>query len=98
MMSITGKEAARRIREHNKIHQRAEPRNSPLITEILEVAAVMFEKIDEGAYKPVIYARAVKIFDNPYTGKMFTTCSVCDGKISPKDAFCKHCGAMIIKG
>jgi PHP family Zn ribbon phosphoesterase len=97
-MNITGKEAARRIREHNKIHQRTEPRNSPIITEILEVAAVMFEKIDDGVYKPVIYARPVKIFDDPYTGKMFTTCSACDGKISPKDKFCKHCGATIIKG
>lgn len=97
-MNITAKEAARRIREHSKIHQRAEPRNSPLITEILETAAVMFEELDEGNFKTVIRARAVKIFDDPYTGRMFTTCSACDGKISPKDAFCKHCGAKIIKG
>lgn len=97
-MIVTGKEAARRIREHNKIHQRAEPRSSPLITEILETAAVMFEELDEGNFKTVVRARAVKIFDDPITGRMFTTCSACDGKISPKDRFCKHCGATIIKG
>ena len=56
------------------------------------------DKIVKGEYKPVVYARAMKIFDNPYTGRMFTTCSACDGKISPNDTFCKHCGATMIKG
>lgn len=40
-------------------------------------------------------ASPVKFFDNPYTGKQFTTCSRCDGKISPKDIWCKHCGAKM---
>lgn len=39
------------------------------------------------------YGKAVKIFDNPYTGKMFTTCSCCDAKINLKDNFCRCCGA-----
>ena len=54
-------------------------------------------KIMNGEYKPVKYAEAVKIFNDPYTEKMFTTCSACCGKISPNDVFCKHCGATIIK-
>lgn len=41
----------------------------------------------------VVYAEPVRIFNDPYTGRMFTTCSRCTGKISPKDKFCKHCGA-----
>lgn len=43
--------------------------------------------------RPVVYAEPVRIFNDPYTGRMFTTCSRCTGKISPKDKFCKHCGA-----
>ena len=43
--------------------------------------------------RPVVHARPVKIFNDPWTGKMFTTCSACDGKISAKDNFCRHCGA-----
>ena len=43
--------------------------------------------------RPVVHARPVKIFNDPWTGKMFTTCSACDGKIGHKDNFCKHCGA-----
>lgn len=43
--------------------------------------------------RPVVYAEPVRIFNDPYTGRMFTTCSQCTGKISPKDKFCKHCGA-----
>ena len=97
-VNITAKEAARRIRQHNKIHQQAEPRNSPIITEVLEMAALLFEKIDAGEYKPVKYAKAVKFYNDPYTEKLFTTCSACSGKISANDKFCKHCGATIIKG
>ena len=45
--------------------------------------------------QPVKHSRAVKIYDNPYTGKLFTTCLRCAQKISPKDAWCKHCGAIL---
>lgn len=43
----------------------------------------------------VVHGRPVKIFNDPWTGRLFTTCSVCNGKISPKDDFCKHCGAKM---
>ena len=29
------------------------------------------------------------------TGRRFTTCSNCNGKIGPKDRYCKHCGAQM---
>lgn len=44
--------------------------------------------------KPV--AKQLKIYDNPYTGKLMTTCSRCNGKVGPKDVFCKHCGALFV--
>lgn len=43
----------------------------------------------------VKHSRAVKIYDNPYTGNLYTTCLRCAQKISPKDAWCKHCGALL---
>lgn len=51
------------------------------------------EQIPAADVRPVVYAEPVRIFDDPYTGRMLTTCSRCTGKISPKDKFCKHCGA-----
>lgn len=45
--------------------------------------------------RPVRHSCAVKIYDNPYTGKLYTTCLRCAQKISPKDAWCKHCGALL---
>lgn len=42
-----------------------------------------------------IYARPVKFYNDPFSGRMFTTCSHCDGRIGPKDAYCKHCGANL---
>ena len=50
-------------------------------------------KLPAADVRPVVYAKPECIFDNPYIGKMFTTCSRCAGKIGPKDKFCKHCGA-----
>lgn len=50
---------------------------------------------DGRAERPI--AVAVKFFNDPYTGKLFTTCSRCDGKISPKDNYCKHCGAEMVE-
>jgi len=46
----------------------------------------------------VVHGSPVKVFDDPRTGKLFTTCSRCDGKISPKDKWCKHCGAKMNGG
>ena len=53
----------------------------------------ILESIPAADVRPVVYAEPVRIFNDPYTGRMFTTCSRCTGKISPKDKFCKHCGA-----
>ena len=44
---------------------------------------------------PVVYAEPVMIFDDPFTGRRFTTCSHCDGKIGKRDRYCKHCGAKM---
>lgn len=43
----------------------------------------------------VRHARPVKFYSDPYTDRLFTTCSACDGKIGPKDKWCKHCGARM---
>lgn len=98
-MEFTAKEAARRIRIHNKIHQRAEPRNSPIITEILEVAAVLFEKIDTEEYQLVKHGRWIV---EKGSGE-YAVCSECGGKsgtqwdgvepIPLMTQYCPHCGA-----
>lgn len=56
-------------------------------------AKAVIRSISSADVRPVVYAEPVRIFNDPYTGRMFTTCSRCTGKISPKDKFCKHCGA-----
>ncbi len=100
---VTAKDAARRIREHNKIHQRAEPRNSPIITEILEVAAVLFEKIGAGEYQPVRHGKwEIKLV---FWGEKYSECSYCGYDISDNDVakhilkydykYCPHCGAKM---
>lgn len=96
---MTLKEAARRIREHNRIHHLAEPRNSPIITEILETAAVMFEQIDAGIYKPVIYGH----WENIENAKNTIRCSNCGhirelkhfSEIIKRPKFCEMCGAKM---
>ena len=47
---------------------------------------------------PVVHAEPVMIFDDPFTGRRFTTCSHCDGKIGKTDRYCKHCGAKMDGG
>lgn len=56
------------------------------------------KRIPAADVRPVVHARPVKIFNDPWTGKMFTTCSACGGKIGPKDNFCKHCAADLKGG
>lgn len=68
--------------------------------ELLKALQYDREQYDKGfqdgkAERPV--AVPVKFFNDPYTGKRFTTCSRCDGKISPKDNYCKHCGAEMVE-
>lgn len=93
------KEAARLIREHNRIHHLKEPLNSPIITEILETAAVMFEQIDAGIYKPVIYGH----WENIESAKNTIRCSNCGhirelkhfSEIIQRPKFCEMCGAKM---
>ena len=57
------------------------------------------EQFVEGvALLPEVHGRPLKVYCDPYTGRMFTTCSVCDGKIGKTDTFCKHCGARMDGG
>jgi len=42
-----------------------------------------------------VNSRPLKIYNDPYTGRIFTTCEKCSGKISQKDMYCKHCGAKM---
>lgn len=48
--------------------------------------------------RPERYAKKVKFFNDPWTGRMFTTCTACDGKVGQHDKFCKHCGAKFEVG
>lgn len=48
--------------------------------------------------RPVITAKPVQFYNDPWTGRRFTTCSACSGKISKRDKFCKHCGAEMKGG
>ena len=94
-MMVSLKEAARRIREHNRIHHLDEPWNSPIITEILETAAVMFEQIDARIYKPVINAHWIHL------GGGLAKCSNCEWIFKDvydqdnEDIFCRKCGAKM---
>lgn len=47
---------------------------------------------------PVVHAQPVLFFDDPFTGRRFTTCSNCDGKIGKRDRYCRHCGARMDGG
>ena len=58
-MIVNEKEAARRIREHNRIHKLKEP-NSMIISEILETAATMFDQLAEGNFQLVKHGRWLK--------------------------------------
>lgn len=63
--------------------------------EALKILLDKIESIPAADVRLVVHARPVKFFNDPWTGKKYTTCSACDGKIGPKDNFCKHCGAMM---
>ena len=60
----------------------------------LAVAAkALREKVEaEAEGEPALYAERVRIFDNPRTGRLFTACSWCQGKVGAHDKYCKHCG------
>lgn len=90
-MNLTGKEAARLIREHNRIHQCKEP-NSLIITEILEVAAVLFEKVDADEYQVVKHGRWIQL------DRDIVVCSECgrheNALLVNNYPYC-HCGAKM---
>ena len=99
-MNLTGKEVARRIREHNKIHQYKEPMNSPIITEILEVAAVLFEKVDAGDYQVVKHGQWELVRYDPDYLVWSAKCTNCKKRHESTDnvgklPFCPHCGAQM---
>lgn len=89
MMSL--KSAARRIREHNRIHYAAE-RNSLIITEILESCARLLEDIDDGK---VVYVKHAHIIDPPRDSKAFCRCSNCGEELPFVLNYCGHCEAQI---
>lgn len=93
------KEAVRRIREHNKIHQSAEPRNSPIITEILESCARLLEDIDAGKVRYVKHGHWERI------GYLDMCCLECgntpdheQGMTPEASDFCPNCGAEMDGG
>lgn len=43
------------------------------------------------------YAERVRIFDDPYTGRLYTTCSFCQNRVSKRDRYCKHCGRIFME-
>ena len=69
--------------------------------QIVKLCMDAFEKVVEDCpdadAEPVRHGKAVKVFNDPSTGKMFTTCTECNGKIAAKDKWCKHCGAKMDK-
>lgn len=53
----------------------------------------VLHEIPAAHVRPERYAKKVKFFEDPWTLKKFTSCTACDGKVGPRDKFCKHCGA-----
>lgn len=53
----------------------------------------MIESIPASDVRPERYAQKIKFYNEPWSGKKFTTCTACQGKVGPRDKFCKLCGA-----
>lgn len=90
------KEAARRIRIHNKVHFAAEP-NAPIISEILESCAQILEQIDE---KKIRYERYGKwIHHRTYKDMEGDICEIfkCSNcsQLSEDYNYCPNCGAKM---
>lgn len=45
----------------------------------------------------VRYGKPVQMLNDVISEKIITVCSCCNGKISKKDTWCKHCGAKMKK-
>lgn len=57
-----------------------------------EAALAQLDELEAVDLVPFRYARKIRIFSDPWTDKLFTTCSACDEKIRKKDKFCWNCG------
>ena len=90
---VSLKSAARRIREHNRIHYATE-RNSLIITEILESCARLLEDIDAGKVKYVKYGEWKWVDDDPNNTDLI--CTACrEIQDCGHFKFCPNCGATI---
>ena len=89
----TLKEAARAIREHNQVHSVIE-RNAILITEYLNFAADLIDKLANG---DIIIARHGRWIEGTSRGSCSIYCSYCGSHketICPSD-YCPSCGAIM---
>lgn len=63
-----------------------------------EICTAEINSIPAADVAPVVHAQPVLFYDDPFTGRRFTTCSNCEGKIGKRDRYCKHCGARMDGG
>ena len=96
---------AKSIREHNRIHQKKEP-NCFFISEYLEMAADLFDKIAEGDIQEVRHGQWLSHFEycklhnySPSGTSIHFWCSRCESAAEEKTLYCPNCGArMDLKG
>ena len=81
---------AKSIREHNRIHQKKEP-NSFFISEYLDKAADLFDKMADGDIQIVRHGRWLKRMSTPDSVK----CSVCGNSHERPATYCPNCGARM---
>ena len=70
----------------------------PAVAAYAEAVLSILRNAPTANVAPVVFSRPVRVFDDPFSGQRFTTCARCDGKISPRDRYCKHCGAKMHGG
>lgn len=70
----------------------------PAVAAYAEAVLFILRNAPAADVAPVVFSRPVRVFDDPFTGRRFTTCAHCDGKIGPRDRYCKHCGAKMHGG
>ena len=83
------KEAARAIRTHNYIHNKAE-RNAVLITVYLDFAADLIDKLANGNIAIVRHGHWIS-----YKMTASSMCSKCKHVFTDETPFCPHCGAKM---
>lgn len=55
------------------------------------------EKVPTADVQEIRYGKPVQMLNDVISEKTITVCSCCNGKISKKDTWCKHCGAKMKK-